>query len=192
MIFEPLPISGGFLIELERLEDTRGFFARQFCAREFAERGLEFNLAQANVSFSAKRGTLRGMHYQVGEHAELKLVRCILGEVWDCVLDLRMDSETFGEWHAEKLTSENRRMMAIPRGCAHGFISLTPETELLYMVDKFYAPGFDHAVRWNDPYFSIEWPIPPQVVSARDESHPLYDSCCSFKGEGNTWYSVER
>lgn len=189
MKFEKLPIEGAYLVDLQRIGDDRGFFARQFCAREFAEHGFDFRLAQANTSFSATVGTLRGMHYQVGEHAETKLVRCIRGEIWDCILDLRKDSGTFGKWHGEKLSAENRSMMVVPKGCAHGFVSLTEDIEILYLVDAFYAPAQEFGVRWDDPYFGIEWPVAPQVVSPRDQAHALFDELGAQEGPGNIWHA---
>ncbi len=172
MILTPLSIHGAYLIDLEKRGDERGFFARQFCQREFEKAGLEFQLAQANTSFSADKGTLRGMHYQLGSAAETKLVRCIRGAIWDCVLDLRPESDTFGQWFGAELSAENRTMMLAPKGCAHGFLSLTDDSEILYLVDEFYSPELERGVRWNDPKFSIDWPFEPSVISQRDSSHP--------------------
>jgi dTDP-4-dehydrorhamnose 3,5-epimerase len=175
MILTPLSIHGAYIIELEKRGDSRGFFARQFCQKELEKAGVSFQLAQANTSFSADKGTLRGMHYQLGEAAETKIVRCIQGAIWDCVLDLRPDSPTFGQWFGAELSAENRRAMLVPKGCAHGFLSLTEDSEILYLVDAFYTPELERGVRWNDPRFAIEWPFAPNIISERDQKHPDFD-----------------
>ena len=170
-----LPLAGAYLIDLEPKGDQRGFFARQFCQKEFQEHGLATNFVQVNTSFSAGKGTLRGLHYQLGDAAETKLVRCIRGAIWDCILDLRPDSETFGKWYGAELSADNRKMMYVPKGFAHGFLSLTPDSEILYFVDAFYSPQLERGVRWDDHRFSIDWPANPEVVSDRDRSHPDFD-----------------
>ena len=175
MIFEETPVTGAYVIDLEKIGDERGFFARVFCDEEFAQRGLTPHLVQCNNSLSARRGTLRGMHYQLAPKAETKLVRCIRGELFDVVLDLRADSRTFGRSFGTALSADNRRMMYVPKGCAHGFITLADATEALYFVDEFYAPGQERGVRWNDPRFAIEWPMEPVVLSDKDANWRLFD-----------------
>lgn len=176
MIFTETPVTGAHLIDLEKLGDERGFFARVFCDREFQERGLTPHFVQANNSLSARRGTLRGMHYQLAPKAETKLVRCIRGELFDVILDLRRESPTFGKSFGAALSAENRRMMYVPKGCAHGFITLADATEALYFVDEVYAPEHERGVRWNDPRFAIEWPMEPVVLSDKDAKWRLFDA----------------
>ncbi len=175
MQFHKTPLPDAYLIDLEKLGDDRGFFARTFCQREFAELGLPSEFVQVNNSLTADRGTLRGMHYQLAPEAETKLVRCIRGAFWDCILDLRPNSETFGQWFGEELSAENRRMMLVPKGFAHGFITLTDDTEAFYLVDSFYSPDHERGVRWDDPRFGIQWPLEPTVVSPKDAEHPDFD-----------------
>jgi dTDP-4-dehydrorhamnose 3,5-epimerase len=176
MIYTETPVQGAYLIDLEKRGDERGFFARVFCEREFADHQLATRFVQANNSVSAQRGTLRGMHYQLAPKAETKLVRCIEGELFDVVLDLRPDSSTFGKSFGASLSAENRRMMYVPKGCAHGFVTLADTTEALYFVDEFYAPEQERGVRWNDPRFAIEWPMAPVVISDKDAQWPLFDA----------------
>ena len=175
MQFHKTPLAGAYLIDLEKRGDDRGFFARTFCQREFGELRLPTEFVQVNNSLSAERGTLRGMHYQLAPNAETKLVRCIRGSLWDCIVDLRPDSATFGQWFGEELSAENRRMMLVPKGFAHGFITLTDDAEAFYFVDEFYAPEQERGVRWNDPKFGIKWPIEPVVLSEKDTAHPDFD-----------------
>jgi dTDP-4-dehydrorhamnose 3,5-epimerase len=175
MRFRETPLPGSYLIDLEKREDERGFFARFFCQQEFGEHGLETSFVQINNSLSRDRGTLRGMHYQLEPAAEVKLVRVVRGSLWDVALDLRPDSATFGRWFAAELTAHNRRMMYIPRGFAHGFITLESDTEALYLVSAFYDPELERGVRWDDPRFGIEWPAEPSVISEKDRSHADFD-----------------
>jgi dTDP-4-dehydrorhamnose 3,5-epimerase len=175
MKFNPLPVKDGYLIELEKRGDDRGFFARFFCEREFAEAGLETRFVQANNSLSRQKGTLRGMHYQAGPAAEVKCVRCIRGALWDAILDLRPDSPTFGRWYGAELTAENRLMMYVPRGFAHAILTLTDDTEALYLVSAFYAPEQERGIRWSDPRFGVEWPIEPVEISPKDAAWPDFD-----------------
>jgi dTDP-4-dehydrorhamnose 3,5-epimerase len=168
MLFHETPLAGAYSIELQKRSDDRGFFARAFCRNEFAEFDLAAQFVQVNNSLSVDRATLRGMHYQLSPHAETKLVRCVRGALWDCILDLRPDSLTFGRWHGEELSAENRRMLYVPKGFAHGFITLEPDTEAFYFVDEFYAPDFERGVRWDDPAFAIRWPIEPKFLSDKD------------------------
>ncbi len=169
-------MAGAFRIELEKRGDERGFFARTFCQREFEAVGLVGTIRQANTSFSAQRGTLRGLHCQISPSAENKIVRCIRGRLWDVLLDLRPDSPTFGRWHGEELTPENRILLYVPEGFAHGFITLEADTEIFYLVTQFYDQTRERGFRWNDPRFAIEWPIEPSVLSDRDSSHPDFSS----------------
>ena len=175
MIFKLLPLQGAFLISLEKKGDERGFFARFFCEEEFSKHGLETRFKQVNNSLTAKAGTLRGMHYQMAPSAEVKLVRCVRGALYDVILDLRPDSSTFGKHFGAELTDENRDMMYVPRGFAHGFLTLKPDTEALYMVSDFYAPKLERGVRFNDPAFAIRWPMQPTEISDKDRSWPDFD-----------------
>lgn len=175
MQFTPTPLKGAFLIDLEKRSDERGFFARLFCREEFAKHGLETEFLQANNSLSIEKGTLRGLHYQLAPMEEVKLVRCIQGSFYDVILDLRPESKTFGKYFGEVLSQENRRMMYVPRGFAHGFLTLEPNSEVLYMVSQPYSKTLERGIRWNDPNFNISWPENPKVVSERDSSHPDFD-----------------
>ena len=168
MIFTPTPLAGAYVLELERREDERGFFARSFCQNEFVQLGLNPRIAQCNVSFNAKRGTLRGMHYQASPYEEAKVVRCTQGAVWDVIVDLRRDSPTFKRWHGIELAAENRRALYIPEGLAHGFQTLADGSELLYMMSQFYHAEAARGVRWDDPAFGIEWPLANPQISERD------------------------
>jgi len=175
MIFTQTPLAGAYLIDLKKHGDERGFFARAFCAKEFAEYGLTTQIVQANDSLSARKGTLRGMHYQLAPKAETKVVRCLHGALYDIILDLRADSPTFGQSFGTELTAENRRMMYVPKGFAHGFITLADDTEAFYLVDEFYAPEYERGVRWDDPRFSIRWPVQPVVISDKDRNYRDFD-----------------
>ena len=172
MKFRETSLKGAFIIDLEKLEDERGFFARSFCRHEFEAHGLNPNVAQCNVSSNTRKGTLRGMHYQTAPHEEARLVRCTRGAIHDVIIDLRPDSSTFKQWIAEKLTEKNYRMVYVPEGFAHGFLTLEDRTEVFYQMSEFYAPASARGVRWNDPAFGIEWPIAVQVISSRDRGYP--------------------
>lgn len=175
MNFTPAAIDGVFVIEMQKHGDERGFFARAFCQKEFGDLQLATNIVQMNDSLSARRGTLRGMHYQLAPRAETKVVRCTRGALFDIILDLRRGSPTFGQTFGVELTAENRRMLYVPKGFAHGFITLADDTEAFYLVDEFYSPEHERGVRWNDPRFSIPWPIEPVVMSQKDRSYPDFD-----------------
>lgn len=175
MIFTETPLAGAFLIDLQKLGDERGFFARAFCEREFAEHGLATRFVQVNNSLAQRKATLRGLHYQLAPKAEVKIVRCIRGSLWDVILDIRQDSPTFGQHFAAELTAENRRMVYVPKGFAHAFITLEDDTEAFYFVDEFYAPDRERGIRWDDPRFGIEWPLEPAVLSDKDKKHPDFD-----------------
>lgn len=150
--------------------DERGFFARTFCSREFAEKGLNENLRQCSISFSPKKHTLRGMHYQLAPHQEAKLVRCTQGAAFHVILDLRESSDTYLDWTSVELNSENRNQLYVPEGLAHGFITLADATEIFYQMSEYYVPKSEAGIRWNDPAFCIAWPVEPTVISKRDSS----------------------
>lgn len=176
MIFTPTPIAGAYVIDVERRGDDRGFFGRVFCEREFAAHNLATTFVQANTSLSMRKGTLRGMHYQLAPAREVKLVKCVRGALWDVALDLRQDSPTFGRWFGAELTADNRSMLYVPEGCAHGFITLEEETETFYLVSNFYAPQCERGIRYNDPRFGIEWPVEPVEISEKDAAWPDFDA----------------
>jgi dTDP-4-dehydrorhamnose 3,5-epimerase len=172
MKFTSLPLKDAYLIDLEKRSDERGFFARLFCQEEFIANGLEANFVQMNNSFSNEKGTLRGMHYQLPPAAEVKVVRCIKGSIYDLILDIRPHSPTFRKSFGAILSEENRKMMYIPRGFAHGFLTQEPNSELLYLVSSVYNKDLERGIRWDDPYFKIEWPTVPKLISERDRLHP--------------------
>ncbi|MGO9512636.1 MAG: dTDP-4-dehydrorhamnose 3,5-epimerase [Steroidobacteraceae bacterium] len=176
MIFTESTLAGAYTIEMTRVEDERGFFARSYSTEEFAARGLPAEMPQCSISFNLRKGTLRGMHFQAAPHSEDKLVRCTAGAIFDVIVDLRADSPTLRRWFATDLTAENRRSLFIPKGFAHGFVTLRDDTEVLYMMSVPYAPGHERGVRWNDPALAIHWPIEPAVISARDAAYPLLDA----------------
>ncbi len=172
MIFRETKLKGAFIIEAERLEDERGFFARTWCQREFEARGLCPRFVQCSISFSTKAGTLRGMHLQAPPYEEAKVVRCTAGAVYDVLLDLRPGSPARLSWIEIELTAENRRMLYVPEGVAHGFQTLTDNTELFYQISVFHQPEVAQGFRWNDRAFGISWPLPVSVISERDASYP--------------------
>lgn len=182
MKFTETPIPGAWLIELEKRGDDRGFFARLYCEKEFAAHGLCTRFVQINNSLTAQRGTLRGMHYQLAPKAETKVVRCVRGALFDVCLDLREGSPTFGKSFGAELTAENRTMMYVPKGCAHGFVTLADDTEAFYLVDEFFAPERERGVRWNDPRFAIRWPLEPVVLSDKDRGHRDFDPAWHLGG----------
>lgn len=172
MLFQPTKLQDAYLIAIEPIEDERGFFARSWCRQEFATHGLESRLVQCNLSFNKVRGTLRGLHYQLPPAAEAKLVRCIRGAIYDVAIDLRPESPTYRQWTGVTLSAENRLAFYIPQGFAHGFQSLTDETEIFYQMSAVYAPAYARGIRWNDPAFPIDWPLPVTVMSAKDQEYP--------------------
>ncbi|MFA5041383.1 MAG: dTDP-4-dehydrorhamnose 3,5-epimerase [Bdellovibrionales bacterium] len=186
MIFHPTPLKGAYTIELEKRGDDRGFFARYFCEKEYAQEGLEPRFVQINDSLSEKKGTLRGMHYQLAPAAEVKVVRCLRGALYDVIVDLRPDSPTYCKWFGAELNQDNRLMMYVPKGFAHGFLSLTDHVETLYLVSDFYAPKQERGLRYNDPKFGIAWPMKPLEISAKDAAWPDFDPAFhgveSFRG----------
>ena len=169
MIFEPLSLPGAFRIHQKRFEDVRGHFARTLCSREFSEQGINPTLVQCNVSFNRLRGTLRGMHWQTEPFGEDKLVRVTRGAVWDVLVDLRPDSKTFLRWHGEELNAENGVMLYIPRGFAHGFVTLRDETEMFYQMSAYFESAAAQGARFDDPVFGIQWPLSSNlIISERD------------------------
>ncbi|MEM1169653.1 MAG: dTDP-4-dehydrorhamnose 3,5-epimerase [Cyanobacteria bacterium P01_H01_bin.35] len=174
MKFTETKLKGAYFIEPELIQDERGFFARSWCQKEFTEQGLNPNLVQCNISFNSQKGTLRGMHYQAQPHPEVKLVRCTIGAIYDVIVDIRPESPTFKQWVAVELTSENRKMLYIPEGMAHGFQTLVDHTEVFYQMSEFYHPDCAKGLRWDDPEFNIEWLIKQDlIISEKDRSFSL-------------------
>ena len=172
MIFTETKLGGAWILEPERLEDGRGFFARTWCQRECMAHGLNPRIVQCNTSFNKRRGTLRGMHYQAPPYAEAKLVRCTRGAIYDVILDLRPTSPTFKQYEAEILDGDGRRMLYVPEGFAHGFQTLDDDTEVFYQMSEFYSPTHARGVRWDDPAFQISWPGADRTISDRDRTYP--------------------
>ena len=173
MRFVPTPFAGAYVIEIERKEDERGFFARSFCQDEFRDRNLSPTVAQCNISWNSRRGTLRGLHYQASPHEEAKLVRCTRGAVWDVIVDLRDASPTRLKWHAIELNDRLRNALYVPEGFAHGFQTLCDDVEVLYQMSEFYHADLAQGLRWDDPKLRIPWPLANPVISERDRSYPL-------------------
>jgi dTDP-4-dehydrorhamnose 3,5-epimerase len=180
MKFVETKLEGAYLIEPERFEDERGFFARTFCREEFEAHGLNPNVAQCNISFNKKKGTLHWMHYQIAPYDEAKLVRCTKGAIYDVIIDLRPESSSFKEWIAMELTEENRRMLYIPKSFAHRFQTLEDNTKVFYMMGKFYHPEYARGERWDDPAFGIEWSFPEIIVSDKDNRWPLFEENSTY------------
>lgn len=176
MKFTQTKLKGAFIINLEQRQDQRGLFARTFCAQEFEAHGLKPTVAQCNLSFNHKQGTLRGMHYQVAPVTETKLVRCTQGAIYDVIIDMRPESPTYMEHIGLELSAENRRALYVPEMFAHGYQALTDRAEVVYQVGEFYTPGHERGLRYNDPTFGIEWPLPVSVISEKDAAWPLFVS----------------
>ncbi len=174
MIFQPSPLAGAYIIDLQPIEDHRGFFARAWCQQEFQQHGLESRLVQCNLSYNQTSGTVRGMHYQIAPHKETKVVRCVRGRIFDVIIDLRRDSPTYLHWFGIELSAENRRMLYVPEGFAHGYQTLEPDTEVFYQVSEFYHPGSEQGIRWDDPAIAVDWPLEPTVISEKDKNYPDY------------------
>lgn len=172
MNFHGTPLLGAFVIALEPRRDQRGSFARTFCAREFASAGLATDFVQTNMSVSARAGTLRGLHFQRGAAAEDKLVRVAVGRILDVIIDLRQDSPTFAQHFKQELAADNGLMLYVPRGFAHGFVTLVPDCQVVYQVSNFYSSADEGGVRWNDPFFGIDWPVREPILSDRDAAFP--------------------
>jgi dTDP-4-dehydrorhamnose 3,5-epimerase len=182
MIFRETRLKGAWVIEPEPVRDERGFFARTYCEEEFASRGLETRYVQSNISYNRRRGTLRGLHYQVPPHEEAKVVRCTRGSMWDVIVDLRGSSSTFGKWIAHELSDDNRLALYVPKGFAHGFQALSDDVEVLYHMSTVYHPGSAAGIRFDDPAISIQWPLPAEFVSERDRLLPLLAAAASHFG----------
>ena len=178
--FTETKLKGAFVIEPEKLEDERGFFARTWCDREAARFRLHSKWVQCNISFNKKRGTLRGMHYRTPPHEEVKLVRCTMGSIYDAIIDLRPDSPTFKQHFSAVLSAHDHKMLYVPEGVAHGFQTLEDNTEVFYQMSEFYAPESARGVRWNDPALGIQWPIEVEVISERDQNYPDIGDLKSF------------
>ena len=175
MIFRKTKLNDACIIDLEKIEDDRGFFARAFCLNELKEYGIDFPIAQVNVSFSKIRGTLRGLHFQRQPYRESKLMRCTKGSIYDVIIDMRPNSSTFMQWLGAELSERNHRMLYVPEGFAHGYLTLEDNTEVTYPVSEFYTPGAEDGIRWDDQAFAIDWPIEPKVISEKDQSWPDYE-----------------
>jgi dTDP-4-dehydrorhamnose 3,5-epimerase len=173
MIFAQTPLPGAFLVDLELLTDERGFFARSYCVDDFAAHGLSTPLRQCSVSYNARKGTLRGLHYQAAPHEEHKLVRCTAGAIFDVIVDIRPHSRHYRRWFGTELSAQNRRALFIPPGFAHGFLTLSDDAEVYYMISVSHSPQHAQGFRWSDPAFGIQWPGSPSVISARDAAYPL-------------------
>jgi dTDP-4-dehydrorhamnose 3,5-epimerase len=170
--FQETPLRGACVVDLAPIEDERGFFARSFCEQEFREHGLNPRVAQCNVSFNRRRGTLRGMHFQAAPKEEAKLVRCTAGAIFDVIVDLRPGSATYCRWFGVELSAGNRRALYVPEGLAHGFQTLTEDSEVLYQMSEVYHGDLARGLRWDDPRFAISWPVPQPVLSTRDRGYP--------------------
>ena len=175
MIFKESPLPGAFIVDLELHSDERGFFARSYCPDEFAAQGLTAPLRQCSVSYNARKGTLRGLHYQAAPHEEHKLVRCTAGAIFDVIVDIRPHSRHYKRWFGTELSAQNRRALFVPAGFAHGFITLSDDAEIHYMISVPHSPAHAQGFRWSDPAFSIQWPLSPSVISPRDAAYPLLD-----------------
>jgi dTDP-4-dehydrorhamnose 3,5-epimerase len=174
MVFNETDVRGAYLIEIEEIGDDRGFFARTWCRNEFEAHGLVSTVAQCSIGFNVKRGTLRGMHFSVTPHAEVKLIRCSRGAIYDVIVDLRRESPSYRRWVGVQLTEDNRRTLYVPAGCAHGYQTLTDHAEVSYQMDEFYSPECARGARFDDPAFGIEWPLEVSIISERDRNWPDY------------------
>jgi dTDP-4-dehydrorhamnose 3,5-epimerase len=172
MIFTETKLKGAWIIEIKKIEDDRGFFGRSWCRHEFEERGLNGNLCQINTSLTLKKGTIRGMHYQIDPYQETKFIRCTRGRIYDVIVDLRPNSPTFLQWVGNELSADNYKMVYVPENFAHGFVSIEDNSEVYYPVTQFYTPGAERGSRWNDPAFNIKWPVEIKIVSEKDRNHP--------------------
>jgi dTDP-4-dehydrorhamnose 3,5-epimerase len=174
MLFNETKLKGAYVIELEKREDPRGFFARAWCRKEFEAHGLATDCVQANLSYNKKAGTLRGMHYQVPPHEEVKLVRCVRGAIYDVIIDMRPSSSTYCQWVGVELSDQNYKMLYVPKGFAHGYVTLEDNADVFYLVSEFYAPGSEQGVRYDDPAFGIAWPVAISVLSDKDGAWPKF------------------
>jgi len=191
IIFRETPLKSAYIIEPEKFEDQRGFFARSFSQQEFLEHGLRTQFVEAGISFNLRKHTVRGMHFQAPPNAQAKLVRCTRGAIFDVLIDLRPDSLTYKQWFAQELTAQNRFMLYIPEGCAHGFQTLEDESEVFYQLSAGYAPASERGVRWNDPAFAISWPETQHIIiNERDRTYP--DFLETQRGTNNTFPSTTK
>jgi dTDP-4-dehydrorhamnose 3,5-epimerase len=174
MIFTESKIKGVFILEIKKFEDERGFFGRAWCKNEMEAHGLNPYVVQANTSFSRQKGTLRGMHFQKHPYEETKLIRCTKGAIYDVIIDIRPDSPTFKNWFGIELSQDNYKMLYVPEGFAHGFLTLTDNCEVFYLVSQFYNPSFEAGVRWDDPAFKINWPVKVEVISEKDKNFQYF------------------
>ncbi len=174
MIFRTTGLKDAFIIEIQKFEDSRGFFGRTFCQKEFEKSGIAMNVAQANVSYNKTKGTLRGMHYQAAPFGEAKLVRCTRGSIYDVIIDVRPDSPTYKQWTGVELSADCYSMLYVPENFAHGFLTLEDDTEVIYQVSQFYTPASERGIRYDDPAFRINWPLEVRVISDKDANWPAY------------------
>ena len=188
MLFKELPLKDAYLIELEKNIDDRGFFSRFWCEKEYRNKNLNPNIKQINNSFNIKKGTLRGLHFQYPPKSETKIVRCISGAIWDVIVDIRLESKTYGKWYGDELNSNNRKMMYVPRGFAHGFISLSDNSEIIYLSSQNYDKNFEGGLRWDDTFHGINWPINPVFISNKDKSVVSWDDKNSIRGDLKSEY----
>ena len=168
MKWQPTTLKDLYVLEIDLLTDERGFFGRSFCVQEFADKNIDFQIVQTNISFNHKKGTLRGMHYQSDPKAEKKLVRCTTGKIFDVAIDLRPESLTYCQWYGIELSAKNYKMLYIPQGFAHGFLTLEDNSEVLYFMGEFYDPDYATGVRWDDSAFNISWGVVPEIISLKD------------------------
>ena len=175
MKFSELILKGAYTIEPNKIKDSRGWFARFYCNNEFKDLKLDTNIVQANISFSKDKGTLRGIHYQLSPKAEAKIVKCLKGSFYDVIVDLRKESPTFGKWCGELISAQNQKLMYVPKGFGHSFITLEENTESMYLVTELYSPKYERTARWDDPFFNIKWPISPTVISEKDKNAKIFD-----------------
>lgn len=172
MIFTKTNLEDAYILELEKKDDERGYFARTYCKDEFKENGISFTPVQANISYSKHKHTLRGMHYQIAPFEEAKLVGCIRGSIYDVIIDIREGSPTMNKWLGIEISEENKKMLFVPKGFAHGFLTLEDKTEASYLMSEFYKPGFDRGIRWDDSFYNIEWPAEAKILSEKDRNWP--------------------
>ena len=175
MIFYETKLSGAYVIEIEKIEDERGFFARTFDKEEFSKYSLDIDLAQSSLSQNSKKGTIRGMHYQTNPYDESKLIRCVKGKIFDIIIDLRPNSKTFKEWFSLELNANNYKMLYIPKGFAHGFQTLEDNSEMFYQISQFYHPEYSKGIRWDDKEFGIQWPLKVSLISEKDLSYAPFE-----------------
>tara|TARA_B110000003_G_C16614884_1_gene520928 strand:- start:410 stop:940 length:531 start_codon:yes stop_codon:yes gene_type:complete len=176
MKFNSTDIDGLYYVDIDRLEDERGFFGRAFCSQEFEKINLDSEVCQANISYNHSAGTLRGMHYQKSPYQESKFIRCIKGSIYDVVIDLRKNSPTYCHWFGIELNDKNRTALFVPKDFAHGFVTLADDTEVIYLVSQSYVPNAEKGIRWDDPFFAIDWPISPSLVSSKDAQWPDFST----------------